>query len=101
LAIEYRIGNDGLDITYLVSNPGPGNLPASVGAHPAFAWPLLPGIPKDAHRVEFAAEETGSLPRLRDGLLLPERVASPVKGRVLALDESLFDADALIFEGLA
>ncbi len=101
LAVDYRVGEAGLEIAYTVSNPGPGNLPASVGAHPAFAWPLLPGVAKSAHRIELAQEEAASIPRLRDGLLLAERVPSPVRGRSLALDEHVFDADALIFQGLA
>ena len=35
-----------------------------------------------------------------DGLVLPETKASPVQGRVLAPDASLFEADALIWDVL-
>ncbi len=38
--------------------PGPAVLAASLGAHPAFRWPLRDGTQTD-YRIEFAAEEPG------------------------------------------
>ena len=40
LALTYRVEDGGLHVDYEVSNPGPDVLPASLGAHPAFRWPL-------------------------------------------------------------
>ena len=97
LVIDYRATDATLLIAYELTNPAETTLPASVGAHPAFAWPLLPGLARNAHRIEFAAAEPGPIRRLKDGLLLPDAVPSPVQGRTLALDEALFAADALIF----
>jgi galactose mutarotase-like enzyme len=101
LTIGYALARDRLDISYVVENPGTGTLPASIGAHPAFRWPLAPNIPKTAHRLEFEADEPAPVRRLTDGLLVPAAHPTPIAGRALALDESLFAADALILDNPA
>jgi len=81
-----------------LENPGHAPLPASLGLHPAFRWPLVPGIPKAAHRLVFEAADLGPLRRLdADGLLEPGSYPSPILGRALPLNEDLFAQDALIF----
>jgi galactose mutarotase-like enzyme len=101
LDVGCALGADGLSVTYTVANPGEVDLPFSIGAHPAFAWPLRPGEAKDAHRLEFAEPEPAPIRRLRDGLLLAEPQPSPVQGRMLALDESLFANDAIVMDRVA
>ncbi|GCE90758.1 LacX protein [Komagataeibacter diospyri] len=99
LVIEYRIEQGRLRVGYCVTNPDAHRvLPASLGAHPAFIWPLAPDMPKDRHIIEFDQPESEGVRRLKDGLLLPDTFPTPVTGRVLHLDESLFAADALIFD---
>jgi galactose mutarotase-like enzyme len=98
LRIGYGLAGDTLTVTYRLRNPGEVVLPASVGAHPAFRWPLASGIPKDAHTLEFAVPEPAPIRRLQDGLLEPQAFASPIAGRMLALDEALFAADAIIMD---
>ena len=66
--------------------------------HPAFNWPLVPGTVKNAHRVVFAESEPEPVFQVKGGLLQEAAVPSPVHGRILMLDETLFDADALIFK---
>ena len=85
--VQYRV--DGATLTVL---------PASVGAHPAFRWPLADGIAKDAHRLVFPLDENGSVRRVAGGLLQPDAVPTPVEGRVLALRDALFGHDAIILE---
>ncbi len=97
LEIAYALADDALEITFTVTNTGRETLPASVGAHPAFAWPLSEGVDKEAHRLEFETPEPEPIRRLKDGLLTAEPHPSPVDGRLLQLDPSLFAADALIF----
>ena len=94
--VAYALADDALEITYTVGNTGRETLPASAGAHPAFAWPLAEGVEKDAHRLEFEAPEPEPIRRLHDGLLTPEPRPSPIEGRTLRLDPSLFAADAVI-----
>ena len=100
--VAYAIGADGLTITYTIANTGNVVLPASMGAHPAFNWPLLPGIAKEAHTLTFERPETGDIRRVsKDGLLRPERLPSPVDGTVLKLHDGLFAEDAIILDGHA
>lgn len=46
----------------------------------------------------FADREPGPIFQVKGGLLQEATVPSPVLGRTLALDEAVFDADALIFK---
>jgi galactose mutarotase-like enzyme len=101
LRLAYVLADDGLTVTVEIENPGPPTLPASVGIHPAFRWPLAEGVAKSAHRLIFSALEPAPIYRLADGLLKNETFASPVVGRALALDESLFAADAIVIRNLA
>jgi galactose mutarotase-like enzyme len=94
--MSFEIEDNALTVTYSVANPGPETLPFSMGAHPAFRWPLADGVAKDAHRLVFEAEETAPLPGLVDGLLGPSDKPSPILHRVLHLNEGLFAHDALI-----
>ena len=98
LRVSYRLASTGLSLEVTLHNPGQGSLPASLGLHPAFRWPLVPGIPKAAHRLVFEAEESGALRRLdAKGLLDPTPHPSPIHHRELPLGENLFAQDALIF----
>lgn len=97
LILAFEIAGMALRISCTVENPGDFVLPASVGMHPAFNWPLVPGAAKNAHRVVFAKEEPGPIFQVKGGLLQEATVPSPVRGRILTLNEALFDADALIF----
>jgi galactose mutarotase-like enzyme len=101
LEIRFAVDAQTLTVTYIVRNPGSESLPASVGAHPAFRWPLAPGIAKTAHTLEFAAPEPAPIRRLADGLLKVETSPSPIAGRMLALDEALFAADAIVMDRVA
>lgn len=58
LVIEYRIEQGILSVRYCVTNPdGTRVLPASLGAHPAFIWPLAPDVPKNRHVITFDEPE--------------------------------------------
>ncbi len=99
--ITYAVNVDTLSVTFAVTNTGDDTLPVSMGAHPAFAWPLVPGVPKEAYRLEFAAPEPAPVRQVLRGLLKPDPVPSPIVGNVLALREDLFAADAIIMDQLA
>ena len=101
LAVTYTLGRQQLGVAFEVTNTGEELLPASVGAHPAFNWPLLPELPKEAYRLTFADDEPAPIRRLKDGLLLAETRPTPIDGRTLALSERLFDDDAVILDRLA
>jgi galactose mutarotase-like enzyme len=98
LDIAYALEGDSLTVRYLLSNPGDVELPASLGAHPAFRWPLADGIPKDAHELEFETDEPAPVSRLANGLLGDTEFPTPVEGRRLRLNDALFAEDALILK---
>lgn len=99
LRATYEIQDATLSITIHIENrETERTLPASFGFHPAFAWPLPYGQPRDAHRIIFEAEEAESICQLTDGLVDPASRPSPLAGRTLALDDAVFAADALIWD---
>jgi galactose mutarotase-like enzyme len=101
LEIAFALDDDALVTSFTVANPGRDILPASVGAHPGFIWPLMEGLDKAAHVLEFAEPETAPARRLANGLLRPSPEPTPIVGQTLPLDPSLFAADAVILDRLA
>ena len=98
LVVTYTVAAAKLTIDVGVENRGTVPLPASVGFHPAFAWPLPYGRPRENHHIVFAEDEPAPIRRLANGLIAGER-ASPLAGRTLALSDALFADDALIWTG--
>jgi galactose mutarotase-like enzyme len=96
LEIAFVLDEDAVEQRFTVTNPGRGILPASLGAHPGFGWPLAEGVDKAAYLLEFAEPETAPVRRLADGLLKTQPEATPIAGRTLALQPTLFEADAVI-----
>jgi len=101
LDVTFTVDDRHLSIVYEVTNRGDEVMPASIGGHPAFNWPLVPGADKASHTLVFSAPETAPIRRVTDGLVRPQVYPTPVEGRTLALSESLFVEDAVIFERLA
>ena len=99
LEVAYALHGATLAVTFTVGNPGEATLPFSIGAHPAFRWPLPGTTTKSGHRIEFEQEESGPLYRLNEeGLIDPTPHALPVPphGKVLGLREELFRPSAMI-----
>jgi len=96
LAVLYSLDEATLSIVVRVSNTGDVPMPTSFGFHPAFAWPLPYGKPREDHRIVFGADEPGPLVQLADGLIKGEQ-PSPMAGRNLPLTDELFAGDALIW----
>lgn len=100
LTISHRLAGNSLHVRYTVRNPGSTPLFMSVGAHPAFNWPLRAGIAREAHRLVFGAEEPAPIRRIAGGLLRATTEETPVVGRELKLSDSLFVDDVMIFDRL-
>ncbi|MET4798222.1 aldose 1-epimerase family protein [Bradyrhizobium sp. LB11.1] len=98
LTAAYTIDDAGLDLSLTVVNTGEETLPVSLGGHPAFNWPLQPGVPKESYVLTFANEEPSPVRRVEGGLLLAATDPSPVRGELLPLSESLFTNDAVIID---
>ncbi|MDR4305753.1 aldose 1-epimerase family protein [Chelatococcus sambhunathii] len=98
LEMDFSVEEGALSVVSRVFNPGDGELPFSIGAHPGFRWPLVDGVPKDRHVLEFEARETGKRRTVEGGLLGPE-APLPFDGERLPLDPALFSNDALVMPG--
>ena len=98
LAVTYTLDRQQLGVSFDITNTGDEPLPASIGAHPAFNWPLLPDLAKTDYRLTFADDERAPIRRLKDGLLTAAPQPTPVKGMTLDLSERLFDDDAIILD---
>ena len=101
LEVTYAIDGADLDVAFEIINTGDETLPASLGGHPAFNWPLLPALPKEAYTLTFAQNESAPIRRLAGGLMRPQAEPSPIHGKRLALSERLFDGDAMILDQVA
>lgn len=100
LDMIYAVSGASLSVTARVSNPGETVLPCGIGAHPGFRWPLADGIAKEAHVIEFEAEETGIALSVEGGLLGAQKPL-PFDGRTLPLSEAVFARDALVMPDVA
>ncbi|MCU1585303.1 MAG: aldose epimerase [Microbacteriaceae bacterium] len=100
LELRFTLDRNAVVVSHTVQNTGPTRFSASIGAHPGFAWPLLPGLQREAHTLTFPHDESAPIRRIADGLLLAEPLPTPVAGKVLTLKDSLFAADAIIFDEL-
>ena len=98
LAVTYAVDDVHLDVRFEITNTGDETLPASLGGHPAFNWPLAPGLPKEAYGIQFSNEEPAPIRRLKGGLLRAKSEPTPIKGSHLALSEKLFTDDAVILD---
>jgi galactose mutarotase-like enzyme len=101
LDVTFTLVGAQLSIVYAVTNQGDAKMPASIGGHPAFNWPLVQGTDKQSHWLAFSEPETSPIRRVTDGLVRPQLYPTPVEGNILPLSEGLFAEDAVIFEHLA
>jgi galactose mutarotase-like enzyme len=101
LDVTFTVHEMQLIVVFEITNSDDQVMPVSIGAHPAFNWPLVEGVDKRSHSVVFAQAETAPVRRVTDGLLRSQSYPTPVQGDTLALSEALFLEDAVIFERLA
>lgn len=102
LDLAFRLAGNALSIEAIVRNTDDQPMPASVGFHPAFRWPLPGGPPRGRQFIEFEHDEPAPIRRLdANGLLTADLHATPVRGRRLQLDDALFIDDVVIFDRLA
>lgn len=102
LDMMFALEGNSLAMTATISNPGADTLPASFGYHPAFAWPLPYGADREDHRITFERDEPAPICAITDDALISsEKLPSPVKGRVLGLNDALFERDALVWDTLS
>lgn len=95
--ISYRLENNTLIITYTVINPSQEALLFSVGAHPAFIYPLPQTEKRENCYIEFETEPL-EITELANGLLTDKKQVLKTVNKRLFLLPSVFENDALVFE---
>jgi len=100
LIISFVLLENVLTTNYIVRNTGMGELPFSIGGHPAFNWPLVDSIDKESHTIKFQCDDVTQVYQLNNGLIKKNKIPSPVRNKVIELKDSLFNDDALIFDGI-
>jgi galactose mutarotase-like enzyme len=98
VTVAYRAAGADLHVTLEITDTGRAMLPASIGAHPAFNWPLLPDMAKEAYRLIFSDDEIAPIRRLKNGLMRAQPEPSPIMDQTMALSDRLFDDDAVILD---
>jgi galactose mutarotase-like enzyme len=99
--VAFTLSAATLTVAATVANRGDTPMPASIGFHPAFRWPLPFGQPRDEHVIRFAHDEPEPVRRLGvDGLLKREGFPTPIERDTLVLRDDLFVDDALILDRL-
>lgn len=99
LQVHFVLDGATLTVTTRVFNAGAEEMPASVGYHPAFRWPLPFGQERSAHVVEFEHDEPAGIRRLdAAGLLTAVRHPTPIVDRRLVLKDALFQEDVVIWD---
>jgi galactose mutarotase-like enzyme len=102
LDMAFRCEGKALLIEAIVRNVGHEPMPASVGFHPAFRWPLPYDSARGEHFLEFEYDELAPIRRLdAKGLLISDPYPTPVRGQRLLLNDALFTDDVVIFDQLA
>jgi galactose mutarotase-like enzyme len=97
LAVEYRLGNEGLAVTLEVVNPAESRAPYACGLHPGFRWPIG-GSGREGAVVRFEREERSEVPVMAPGGIISKEMKSvPLNGRDLPLSDALFANDAVCF----
>ncbi len=99
--IVYTLRDDVLAVTYHVENKGNEALLFSVGGHPAFRVPLVPGTTYDDYKLTFNKNESaGRWPISPDGLI--ESSPQPLLSGTaeLPLQKQLFEKDAIVLKHL-
>jgi galactose mutarotase-like enzyme len=100
LEIKYEIKGNSLAVSYKVRNCDQKKMFFSIGAHPAFYWPLNKNENKEDYYLEFNKTETASRYLLESGLLNNKKEKLMEKSKKLDLKADTFKDDALVFKDI-
>ena len=99
--IKYLLEENKLTIQITVENTGEENMFFSVGAHPAFNVPLVPGTQYDDYYLQFNQKESAEIwPLTEDGLVKTGSVFFFDNEDQFPLNKEMFAKDALVFKSL-
>lgn len=99
LFISYRLIENRLQISYKVINHSENLMPFSIGAHPAFNWPLDDERRSECYLRFDEIDELQRLPLTKNGIL-NEKEKIELFDERLYLSKKIFKNDALVIENL-
>lgn len=100
LLITYALDGNRLLHGFTVINRSEGEMPFSIGGHPGFRCPLLPGEEMSDYRIEFECAETLASRVKTDGLLTGQTVPFLEHASTKPLTHDLFRNGAAILNGV-
>lgn len=102
LQVMFELSGHALLTTISVTNTGSEAMPADLGFHPGFNWPLRHGEAREDYAIIFPVREPAPIRRGVDDpiFLLPNPQATPVDGNVLRMRDALFDGGPVVFDQL-
>ncbi|HUR11595.1 MAG TPA: aldose 1-epimerase family protein [Flavitalea sp.] len=99
LRVYYSLHQESLRVGYTVKNLSSDIMYFSIGAHPAFRLPLIPGTVYEDYYLEFdTAETVDRWPITADGLISVQPKEFLKKQPFLPLTPSLFHQDAIVLK---
>ncbi|MDH6363156.1 galactose mutarotase-like enzyme [Enterococcus sp. PF1-24] len=98
LIVSYRLGGEGILVTYQVKNTGSEEMHFSVGGHPAFNVPLTEALTFEDYYLNFSPKRTRIRVPLKGPYLDLERRTLGQTNNNIMLTRDLFVEDALVYE---
>ena len=101
LELEAKLCNDGISLSYAVTNTGEQKMYYSLGTHPAFHLPWKKNTTIQDYELRFQEKEQAEILLLTtDGLRSGDRKLFLDNKNKIPLSEDLFKNDALVFDNL-
>ena len=100
LQIDYKLKHNAVVVEYRVRNTGNDMMYFSIGAHPAFNWPIQSTEKQEDYYLEFECDENISTLSLEKGLISENTLPFLKNERVVELSPEIFRKDAFILKGL-
>jgi galactose mutarotase-like enzyme len=100
LHICYTLSRQDVEVRYKVINIDTKDMYFSIGAHPGFNIPFLPGEKFEDYYLEFSHKENLERLLLDNGLFNGKKELVIENHHILPFTEELFNKDALVFENI-
>jgi len=100
LYVFYEVIENIVKVTYRVVNKDEKTMFFSIGAHPAFCWPLAENESFEDYEIKFSEKETVNRISVEDGYVYETNEPVLENEDTIALSKKVFDVDTLIFNNL-
>jgi galactose mutarotase-like enzyme len=100
LYLSYKLEKSSLIVSYKVINKSDDKMFFSIGAHPAFNWTLKEDEKKEDYFLEFENIKETKRYFLNEKGLVYNHIDLKIEDNKIALNEELFQNDALVFNDL-